>query len=96
MEVSPLLQHWNDFVGPSSGVAITIYGGKEYLDLHYSEVDSLCQWVLDTRAEHEKGFKIGTERGTRLAKGADDESREGKRHAVVPEAHTVHRLRTQS
>ena len=56
LEVSPLLQYWNNCVRPSSGIPITMFG-KQYLELHFSEVDKLCQWILDTRAEHEKGYK---------------------------------------
>lgn len=83
LEVSPLLQYWNDFVRPSSGIPITLFG-KQYLELHFSEVDSLCQWVLDTRAEHEKGFKIGSQMGTNSVKGADDTIREGESSAETP------------
>ena len=43
---------------------------KQYLELHFSAVDKLCQWILDTRAEHEKGYK-------RFLKAVDEASREG-------------------
>ena len=59
-EISPLLQYWNNCVRPSSGVPITMF----------SEVDKLCQWILDTRAEHEKSYK-------RFLKAVDEASREG-------------------
>ena len=49
LEIGPLLQYWNTFVRPSPGIPITMFG-KQYLELHYSEVDCLCQWVVDTRA----------------------------------------------
>ena len=42
--------------------------GKQYLKLRFSEVDKLCQWILDTRAEHEKGRK-------RFLKAIDEASR---------------------
>ena len=29
--------------------------GSQYLRLHYSEVDNLCQWVLDSREACQKG-----------------------------------------
>ena len=67
LEVSPLLQYWNNCVRPSSGIPITMFG-KQYLELHFSEVDKLCQWILDTRAEHEKGYK-------RFLKAVDKASR---------------------
>ena len=69
LEISPLLQYWNNCVRPSSGVPITMFD-KQYLELHFSEVDKLCQWILDTRAEHEKGYK-------RFLKAVDEASREG-------------------
>ena len=56
LKVSPLLQYWNNCMRPSSGIPITMLG-KQYLELHFSEVDKLCQWILDMRAEHEKGYK---------------------------------------
>ena len=54
---------------PSPGVPITMLD-KQYLELHFSEVDKLSQWILDTRAEHEKGYK-------RFLKAVDEVSREG-------------------
>ena len=42
--------------------------GKQYLELHFSEVDKLCQWILDTRPEHEKGYN-------RFLKAVDEASR---------------------
>ena len=69
LEINPLLQYWNNGVRPSSGVPITMFD-KQYLELHCSEVDKLCQWILDTRAEHEKGYK-------RLLKAVDEASMEG-------------------
>ena len=67
LDVSPLLQYCNNCMRPSSSVPITMFG-KQYLELHFSEVDKLCQWILDTRAEHEKGYK-------RFLKAVDEESR---------------------
>ena len=50
--------------------------GKQYLELHYSEVDKLCQWILDTRAEHEKGYK-------RFLKAVDEASRKADSSARI-------------
>ena len=41
LEISPLLQYWNNCVRPSSGTPITMLD-KQYLELHLSEVDKLC------------------------------------------------------
>ena len=32
--------------------------GSQYLRLHYSEVDDLCQWVLDSREACQKGATL--------------------------------------
>ena len=32
---------------------------NEYIYLHYSDVDSLCEWVLNTREEYEKHAMFG-------------------------------------
>ena len=34
--------------------------GKQYLWLHYSEVDDLCQWVLSSREANRRGTKLST------------------------------------
>ena len=47
-------QYWKNFVRPSCGDVLTMFG-SQYLRLHYSEVDHLCQWVLDSKEACQKG-----------------------------------------
>ena len=68
--VRPLLQYSNNCVRPSSGVPITMFG-KQYLELHFLEVDKLCQWILDTRAQHEKSYKMFLKAVDEASKKAD-------------------------
>ena len=44
---------------PSPANPITMFG-KQYLQLHYYEVDDLCQWVIDNRESHRMGAKFST------------------------------------
>ena len=48
LSINNLLQHWNSYERNSSSPVIMIYG-KPHLKLHYSDVDELCQWVLDQK-----------------------------------------------
>ena len=57
LRLGPLLQYWKDFVRPSCGDVLTMFG-SHYLRLHYSEVDDLCQWVLDSREACQKGATL--------------------------------------
>lgn len=52
-----LLDYWNRHVRPAAGTTTDLYG-KEYLILHMSEVDNLCQWVFDTRKACQMGKKV--------------------------------------
>ena len=49
-----LLNFWNRSRAVPSSV-VTMFG-KQYLKLHPSEIDDLCQWVYDTR---DRGLKPG-------------------------------------
>ena len=53
-----VLEFWKRNVRPSAGT-ITVMHDKQYMHLHVSDVDNLCQWVYDTREACRKGRKIG-------------------------------------
>ena len=53
-----LLDFWNKNVRPSAGTTTAMYE-KQYRKLNVSEVDTLCQWVYDTREACQMGRKIG-------------------------------------
>ena len=52
-QCGPLLQYWNMHMRPISASVVSLFAG-EYLYLHYSEVDDLCEWVLNAREAFEK------------------------------------------
>ena len=52
-QCGPLLQYWNTHMRPISASVASLFA-DEYLYLHYSEVDDLCEWVLNTREAFEK------------------------------------------
>ena len=57
LHLGPLLQYWNDFVRSSCADVLIMYG-NQYLRLHNSEMDELCQWVLDSREAHQNGMTL--------------------------------------
>ncbi|KAL5515883.1 hypothetical protein EMCRGX_G001128 [Ephydatia muelleri] len=52
-QCGPLQQYWNMHMRPISASVVSLFAG-EYLYLHYSEVDDLCEWVLNAREAFEK------------------------------------------
>ena len=52
-QCGPLQQYWNMHMRPISASVVSLFA-DEYLYLHYSEVDDLCEWVLNAREAFEK------------------------------------------
>ena len=52
-QCGPLLRYWNTHMRPISASVVSLFA-DEYLYLHYSEVDDLCEWVLNAREAFEK------------------------------------------
>ena len=48
LSVNELLQHWNTYERKPSHPVLTMYG-KPHLKLHYTEMDELCEWVMNQR-----------------------------------------------
>ena len=51
LQLGSLLQHWNWHVQDSPAL-VTILFENQYVVLHYSEMDELCEWVIKTREEY--------------------------------------------
>lgn len=71
--------------------------GKQYLQLHYSEVDDLCQWVIDSREAYRMGAKlnscgrrdatISVKPNAEMRKEEDDDHEEGSDNVEKELAH---------
>ena len=53
LQCGPLLQYWNMHMRPTPASVVNLFA-NEYLNLHYSDMDNLCEWVLNARGEYEK------------------------------------------
>lgn len=51
LELGPLLKYWNEHIR-SSALSIVHMLDKQYLLLHYSDLDDICEWVLATREKY--------------------------------------------
>ena len=58
LQCGPLLQYWNMHMRPTPASVVNLFT-NEYLYLHYSDVDNLCEWVLNAREEYEKHAMFG-------------------------------------
>ena len=58
LQCGPLLQYWNMHMRPTPTSVVNLFT-NEYLYLHYSDVDNLCEWVLNAREEYEKHAMFG-------------------------------------
>ena len=47
-QCGPLLQYWNMHMRPISASVVSLFA-DEYLYLHYSEVDDLCEWGFECK-----------------------------------------------
>ena len=62
LQLASLLQHWNWHVRESPAL-VTILFENQYVVLHYSEMDELCEWVIKTREEYGNRADLGTHTG---------------------------------
>ncbi|KAL5510241.1 hypothetical protein EMCRGX_G005756 [Ephydatia muelleri] len=58
LQCGPLLQYWNMHMRPTPAFVVNLFT-NEYLYLHHSDVDNLCEWVLNAREEYEKHAMFG-------------------------------------
>ena len=58
LQCGPLLQYRNMHMRPTPASVVNLFT-NEYLSLHYSDVDNLCECVLNAREEYEKHAMFG-------------------------------------
>ena len=52
LQCDPLLQYWSMHTRPTTAYVLNLFA-KDYLNLHYSDKDNLCEWVTNARGEYE-------------------------------------------
>ena len=50
LPMNELLEYWNTLIKKPSLPVLSLYGGQ-HLQLHCTEVDSLCEWVINKKKE---------------------------------------------
>ena len=48
LQCGPLLQYWNMHMRPMAVSVVNLFA-KDDLNLHYSDMDNLCKWIINAR-----------------------------------------------